>query len=159
MAARSPAPDRLKELLEEQSAQARRYAHEVPFLRAAAGATSAALTQLAETPPGTPLPRRTYVDIVLDAPDRGWAEKIAARLRSELPDAQVNLGPSSAGLQAAPPPSGYVVRCEVSWPGQARDAKGAVRKVLAGMSDVEVDYSEPIDLVVVRPSGYAGLNI
>jgi len=153
MAAEPSAPDSLAELLEKHSARAKQYASELPLLRAAAQATSDRLAELAATPPGSPLPRRTYVDVVLAAPSREWAENVRGRLSSKLPDAQVNLGPSGTSLRDAPPPSHFVVRCEISWRGQPHPgARDAVRSALASMDDVEVDYNEPIDLVVVTPA-------
>jgi len=151
MAPDASASDRLTELLQQQSERAKQYASEIPLLRAAAHATSDRLTRLAATPPGVSPPQQAYVDIVFEAPSRAWAEDLAVRLGSQLPNVQVNLGPSDTALQDAPVP-GYVIRCEVSWRDQAPlDAKEAVMRALADMGDVEVNYNEPIDLVVVAP--------
>jgi hypothetical protein len=55
-------------------------------------------------------------------------------------------------LTGAPAPFGFTVRCQVSLTGTpAEKATGQVRAALAGMNDLDVDYSEPRDLVVVSP--------
>jgi len=152
MAAESPATDRLTELLEKHSARAKRYTFEIPVLRAAAAAASARIARLARTPAGAAPPQRTYVDVVLAAPSREWAEDVAERLRSELSDAQIHLRPPGTRLADAPTSRGYVVGCEISWRGQTVPrAKNAVMMALAGMSDIEVDDNQRIDLVVVTP--------
>jgi hypothetical protein len=152
MAAESPATDRLTELLEKHSARAKRYAFEIPVLRAAGAAASARIARLARTPAGAAPPQRTYVDVVVAAPNREWAEDVAERLRRELPDARIDLRPPGARLADAPTSRGYVVGCEISWRGRAvPGAKDAVKMALAGMSDVEVDDNQRIDVVVVTP--------
>jgi len=67
---------------------------------------------------------------------------------------QVDLGVPGEGLRDAQPLTGVTVRCQVSLPG-VRGAKATeqVRAALASMEDLEIDYSEPLALVVVSPSG------
>ncbi len=82
-------------------------------------------------------------------------QDVAARLRNALPSgAQVDLGDPGESLRDGQPLTGFTVRCQVSLPG-VRGAKATeqVRAALADMEDLEIDYSEPLDLVVVSPSG------
>jgi hypothetical protein len=154
MAAESPASDRLTELLQAHNERAREYARDMPILRAGAHAASERLAKLARSPASTPPPQRTYVDVVMEAPSRKWAEDVAQHLRSELPNAQINLGPAP-GEPAGPATPGFVIRCEVSWPGRAQpSAREAVRDALTALGDVEVKYNDPIDLMVVAPRRY-----
>jgi hypothetical protein len=115
----------------------------------------AVLGELARTPSSTPLPLREYADVVLAAPTREWAEDVADRLRNALPSGvRVDFGAPGEGLRDGPPLTGFTVRCQVSLPG-VRGAKVTeqVRAALADMEGLEIDYSEPLDLVVVSPSG------
>jgi hypothetical protein len=149
-----PSPlEQLKTLVDERAGSAIDWRDSLPTLRAQASATSAVLSELAQTPPTESPLQRKYVDIVLAAPSRDWAEDIAGRLRQAVPLAQVELGVPGERLPDAPPP-GYTVRCQVSLPGVSNGkAVAEVRAALAKMDDLEVDYSEPIDLIVVTPRG------
>jgi hypothetical protein len=151
-----PSPlERLQTLVHAQAGPAREWRTKLPTLRAQASATSAVLGELARTPPTTPLPDREYADVVLAAPTKEWAEDIADRLRNALPSGvKVNLGAPGDGLRDGQTLTGFTVRCEVSLPG-VRGAKATeqVRAALANMEGLEIDYSEPLDLVVVSPSG------
>jgi hypothetical protein len=50
--------------------------------------------------------------------------------------------------------TGFTVRCQVSLPGvPGATVTEQVRAALANMDGLEVDYSEPLDLVVVTPIG------
>jgi hypothetical protein len=147
--------ERLQSLVHAQVGPAREWRTKLPTLRAQSAATSAMLGELARTPPTTPRPERAYADVVLAAPTREWAEDVADRLRKALPSGvQVDLGTPGEGLRDGQPLTGFTVRCQVSLPG-ARGAKATeqVRAALANMEDLEIDYSEPLDLVVVSPSG------
>jgi hypothetical protein len=152
--ATKPSPlEQLKTLVDEQAGPAIDWRDSLPTLRAQASATSAVLSELAQAPPTHSPPQREYVDIVLAAPSRNWAEDIAGRLRQALPLAQVELGVPGERLPDASPP-GYTVRCQVSLPGFSNGkAVAEVRAALAQMHDLEVDYSEPVDLIVVTPRG------
>jgi hypothetical protein len=113
------------------------------------------LGELARTSPAKRLPDRGYADVVLSAPTKEWADDVAAQLRSALPSGvQVRLGASGEDLRDGQTLTGFTVRCEVSLPG-VRGAKATeqVRTALANIEGVEIDYSEPLDLVVVSPSG------
>jgi hypothetical protein len=151
-----PSPlERLQSLVHAQAGPAREWRTKLPTLRAQASATSAVLGELARTSPATALPDREYADVVLSAPTREWAEDVADRLRNALPSgAQVRLGARGEGLRDGQTLTGFTVRCEVSLPG-VRGAKATeqVRAALANIEDLEIDYSEPLDLVVVSPSG------
>jgi hypothetical protein len=113
------------------------------------------LGELARTSPVTRVPERGYADLVFAAPTKEWAEDVADRLRRTLPSTvQVDLGAAGDGLRDGQPLTGFTVRCQVSLPGM-RGAKATeqVRAALANMEGLEIDYSEPLDLVVVSPSG------
>ena len=113
------------------------------------------LGELARTPPTTPRPERAYADVVLAAPTKEWAEDVAARLRNALPSgAQIDLGVPGEGLRDGRPLTSFTVRCQVSLPG-VRGAKATeqARAALANVEGLKIDYSEPLDLVVVSPSG------
>ncbi len=151
-----PSPlERLQSLIHAQAAPAREWRTKLPTLRAQAAATSVVLRELARTPPATPPPNREYADVVLSAPTREWADDVANRLRNALPvGAQIRFGAPGEGLRDGRPLTGFMVRCEVSLPG-VRGAKATeqVRAALANMEGLETNYSEPLDLVVVSPSG------
>jgi|HubBroStandDraft_2_1064218.scaffolds.fasta_scaffold87190_3 hypothetical protein len=151
-----PSPlERLQSLVHAQAGLAREWRTKLPTLRAQSSATLAVLGELARTPPTTPLPEREYADVVLAAPTKEWAEDVAARLRNALHSGvQVDLGAPGDGLRDGQPLTGFTVRCQVSLPG-VRGAKATeqVRAALANMEGLEIDYSEPLDLVVVSPSG------
>jgi hypothetical protein len=152
----APSPlERLQSLVQAQAGPAREWRTKLPTLRAQSAATSAILGELARTPPTTPRPDREYADVVLSAPTREWAEDVADRLRNALPaGVQIHLGAPGEGLGDSQPLTGFTVRCEVSLPG-VRGAKATeqVRAALANMEGLEIDYSEPLDLVVVSPNG------
>lgn len=126
----------------------------LPTLRAQSLATSVILQRLAETPVlAVPAPQSAAVDVVLAAPSKEWAQDVERRLRDALPKADVRLGQPSERLPDAPPPSGFTVRCEVvvlpkTAHGEVRDA---VLRAFRSMGGLEIDYSEPIDLIVVAP--------
>lgn len=147
--------DELKTLAAQQTTRASEWNDSLSTIRAQASATSVILDQLAQTPPTEPKPRREYVAVVLAAPSQGWANDVVDRLRNGLPSgARVELGGPGEALRDAPPPTGYTVRCQVFVPGvPGAKASEMVRSVLARMDDLEVDYSEPIDLIVVAPRG------
>jgi hypothetical protein len=148
-----PTPlEQLTSLLDERADASEQWRKMLPTLRARSAATSTMLSELARSPADS-RPTRDYVDIVLAAPSRDWAQDVTDRLRQALPLARVELGVSGAPLPDAPPP-GYTVRCHVSLPGVSNGkAVAEVRTALAKRADLEVDYSEPIDLVVVTPRG------
>lgn len=151
-----PSPlEHLQALLQEQAGQAREWRMKLPTLRAQASATSFTLEELARTPPTTSVPERGYADVVLAAPTKEWAEEVAGRLRDALPSGvQVDLGAPGEPLRDGQPLTGFTVRCQVSLPGvPGAVVTGRVRAALAKMEDLEIDYSEPLDLVVVAPSG------
>ncbi len=153
MATESTPLEQLTALLDEQADSSEAWRKMLPTLRARSAATSAVLSELARTSPTDSRPTRDYVDMVLAAPSRDWAQDVAGRLRQALPLAQVELGVPGARLPDAPPP-GCTVRCHVSLPGVSNGkAVAEVRAALAKIPDLEVDYSQPIDLIVVTPSG------
>jgi hypothetical protein len=147
--------ERLQSLVHAQAGPAREWRTKLPTLRAQTAATSAVLEELARTPPTTPLREREYADLVLAAPTKEWAEDVADRLRKALPfGVQVDLGPPAEGLRDGQPLTSFTVRCQVSLPGM-RGAKATeqVRAALANVEGLEIDYSQPLNLVVVSPSG------
>ena len=149
-----PSPlEQLRALLAERAGPARQWRESLPTLRAKTAATSAVLDGLAQTWPGSPPPRHEYVDVLLAAPSREWAEAVVTGLRETLPsEAQVDLLAGLEPLRDAPAPSGFTVRCQVFMKGISQAAAtGVVRTALTDMGDVDVDYSESLDLVVVSP--------
>jgi hypothetical protein len=153
--AEPPPLERLQSLVHEQAGPAQEWRTKLPTLRAQTAATLIVLEELARTPPTIPLSEREYAAVVLAAPTRDWTEDVADRLRKALPSgAQVDLGAPGEGLRDGQPLTGFTVRCQISLPG-VRGAKATeqVRAALANMEGLEIDYSEPLDLVVVSPSG------
>jgi hypothetical protein len=151
-----PSPlERLQSLVHAQAGAAREWRSKLPTLRAQSAAISVMLGELARTPLATPRPEREYADVVLAAPTKEWAEDVAARLRKTLPSGvQVDLGAPGEGLRDGQPLTGFTVRCQVSLQGvHGAKATRQVRAALANMEDLEIDYSESLDLVVVSPSG------
>jgi hypothetical protein len=149
-----PTPlEQLTTLLDERADASEQWRKMLPTLRARSAGTSVALSELARTSPTDSRSTRDYVDIVIAAPSRDWAQDVTDRLRQALPLARVELGVPGAPLPEAPPP-GYTVRCHVSLPGVSNGkAVAEARSALAKMTDLEVDYSESIDLIVVTPRG------
>lgn len=150
-----PSPlERLQRLVREQAGPAREWRSKLPTLRAQSAATLAVLEELARTPM-TPVPEREFAALVLAAPTKDWADDIAVRLRKALPPgAEVALGAPGEGLRDGQPLTGFTVRCQVSLPGlRGAKATGRVRAALANMEDVEVDYSQLLELVAVSPAG------
>ncbi len=151
-----PSPlERLQSLVHEQAGPASEWRAKLPTLRAQSSATLVVLEELARTPLTAPRPEREYAAVVLAAPTREWAEDVADWLGNALPSGvQVRLGSPGEGLRDGQPLTGFTVRCQVWLPGM-RGAKATeqVRVALANMDGLEIDYSEPLDLVVVSPSG------
>ncbi len=141
-------------MVHAQAGPAREWLAKLPTLRAQSAAISVVL-ELARTPPTAPRPERDYADVVLAAPTKEWAEDVADRLRKVLPSGvQIDLGAPGEGLRDGEPLTGFTVRCQVSLPGvHGAKATAQVRAALANMEGLEIDYSEPLDLVVVSPSG------
>lgn len=145
--------EHLQALAQERAGQAREWRMKLPVLRAQSAATSFKLGELARTPPTASGPERGYADVVLAAPTKEWAEDVTDRLRDALPAGiQVELGAPGEPLRDGQPLTGFTVRCQVSLPGvPGARVTGQVRAALANMEDLEIDYSEPLDLVVVAP--------
>lgn len=151
-----PSPlEQLTALLDEYGRETAEWREKLPTLQAKTAAIGAVLDRLAETWPTDPPPRHEYADIVLAAPDMEWAENVATRLRNTLPPgAQIDLGEPGASLRDRRPPAGFTVRCQVSLPGvPGTKATGQVRAALANMGGLEIDFSEPLNLIVVSPTG------
>jgi len=151
-----PSPlEHLQALMQDQAAPAREWRMKLPTLRAQASATSFKLGKLARTQPTTSVPERGYADVVLAAPTKEWAEDVADRLRDALPpDVQVELGAPGEPLRDGQPLTGFTVSCQVSLPGlPGATVTEQVCAALVNMEGLEVDYSEPLDLVVVAPIG------
>ncbi len=151
-----PTPlEQLTALLDEYGRQTAEWREKLPTLRAKTAAIGAVLDRLAETWPTDPPPRHKYADVVLAAPEREWAEHVATRLRNALPSGvQIDLGGPGESPRDGRPPTGLIVRCQVSLPGvSGAKATKQVRAALANMGGLEIDYSEPLNLIVVSPSG------
>jgi hypothetical protein len=149
-----PSPlEQLTALLDEYGRQTSEWWEKLPILRAKTVASGVVLDRLAQTWPTDPPPRRGYADVVLAAPTREWAREIVAQLRNALPfGAQVDLGARGEGLRDGQPLTGFTVSCQVSAPGvSGATVTKQVRTALANMEDLEVDYTEPLDLIVVSP--------
>jgi hypothetical protein len=150
-----PSPlEQLTALLDQHGRDAAEWRKKLPALRAKTAAAGAILDRLARTWPTDPAPRRGYADVVLAAPSKDWAEKLAAQLRVLLPAARVELGAGPEQRSNAPLLFGFTVSCQVSLPGvPGTKTNRQVRAALATIKGLEVDYSEPLDLIVVSPSG------
>lgn len=146
--------EQLRALVQKQAGPAREWRTKLPTLRAQSSATSFKLGELARMPPTASLPERGYADVVFAAPTKEWAEDVAGRIRAVLPvGVQVDLGAPGAARDGQWL-TGFIVRCQVSLPGvPGATVTGLVRTALADMEGLEIDYSEPLDLVVVAPSG------
>lgn len=154
MAIESSPLEELSELLAKHAPSASRWLDSLPTLRARASATSVILQELAQTP-ASARPRRTAgVRLVLAAPSKEWAENVECRLREALPqDATVRCAQPGERLPHAPPPPGCTVRREVVLPkSSAAIARRDVLAALSSITGLEIDYSEPIDLIVVAPA-------
>jgi hypothetical protein len=150
-----PSPlEQLQALVQAQAGPAREWRMKLPALRAQTSATSTVLEELARTRPAVSLSERGYADVVLAAPTEEWANDVAERLRDALPaGAQVNLGAGGESLRDGQPLTGFTVRCQISLPGvQGATVTRQVRAALAQWGDLDLGYSEPLDLVVVAPS-------
>ncbi len=151
-----PSPlEHLQTVIQDHADPAREWRTKLPTLRAQASATSFKLGELARTPAASSVPERGYADVVLAAPTKEWAQDVAGRLRHALPaGVQVELGAPGEPLRDGQPLTGFTVSCQVSLPGVPGTAvTRQVRAVLAKMEGLEIDYSAPLDLVVVAPSG------
>lgn len=147
--------EQLTALLDEYGRQTAEWLEKLPTLQAKTAATGAVLDRLAQTWPTDPPPRREYADVVLAAPEREWAEHVASRLSNALPSGvQIDLGAPDESLRDGGPPTGLTVRCQVSLPGwSGAKTTEEVRAALANMGGLEIDFSEPLNLIVVSPSG------
>jgi hypothetical protein len=118
------------------------------------GASAAVLSDLASTPVGA-RPRssnvhgKSRVDVVLAAPTKQWAELVAAKLRIALGQG-VDLMPLSAELPESNFRSSFTLRYSATVPGTPTEAKERVGRALHSIPEVDVDYSEPIDLFVAK---------
>jgi len=147
--------EHLQALMQEQADRAREWRTKMPILRAQSAAASFQLRELARMPLAASPPKRGYADVVLAAPSKEWAKGVADRLRDALPaGAQVDLEADGESVSDGQSLTGFTVRCQVSLAGvPAATATRQVRAALASMEGLEVDYSKPLDLVVVAPSG------
>jgi hypothetical protein len=122
--------------------------------RSQVGASAAVLSGLASTPIGAK-PKavdasgRARVDVVLAAPTKAWADAVVARLRDVL-GTGVELVPMSPNIPESETPHGWNLRYCANVPGNGKDAHERVSRALASIPDVDVDYSTPIDLFVVK---------
>jgi hypothetical protein len=89
-----PTPlEQLTALLDERADASEEWRKMLPTLRARSAATSAVLSELARTSPTDSRPTRDYVDIVLAAPSRDWAQDSTSWVYGSLP------GVATGGLQ------------------------------------------------------------
>lgn len=153
MAARPEPLDELKELdrsFKQRAPLRKAWRDSLDAMRVQSKAASVVLSGLAENPPDAP--PRTYVDVVLVSRGRQEADDIEQRLRKALPTADIKLGVPGERLPSAPEPVLYTVSCAIAIPEvSAAMARRMVLSALADIPDVETDYSEPIDLIVVKP--------
>lgn len=150
---RNDALEELKALVSEREATDSYWQSLLPTLRAQASASSAVLTELVQHQQATRGPRRA-VDAILAAPDEPWADQLIRELTAAVPNLRVNRGPAPEALRSAPPPSGYTIRLEIEPPASSeKNARDQVLAALAGIEHVDVDYSEPLDLMVISPRG------
>lgn len=150
---RKNALDELEALVKEREAGASYWQDLLPTLRAQASASSAVLTELVQHQTG-PRSRRPIVDAILAAPDEAWADRVIGQLKAALPELLVDRGPSPQGLTSAPPPVGYTIRVGLELPAASQEAaREQVLAALARIEDADVDYSDPLDLIVISPRG------
>jgi hypothetical protein len=139
----------LRRLLDDEREEAVRWAPQLAYLRNAASASAAVFSELAR--PLEPVhPRRKYVDVLLALPDQQLVARVVTDLRRVLGTAAIVnvLDDQDQGAS----PLGRTIRCQVFVPGEiGDDATERVRAALAAMRDVDVDYSDSIDLIVVTP--------
>jgi hypothetical protein len=80
-----PTPlEQLTSLLDERADASEQWRKMLPTLRARSAATSTMLSELARSPADS-RPTRDYVDIVLAAPSRDWAQDVTDRRLSRSP--------------------------------------------------------------------------
>jgi hypothetical protein len=152
--ATDPSPlEELKDLLAKTAPAAKAWRDALPILRAQSSATSVVLQELARTPiSAVRRPRTAGVDVVLAAPSREWAEDLVSRLEDALPQARLRFGQPGERLPDASPPE-CILRCEVLLPKVLHtEARDVVLRAFRSMDGLKVDYSEPIDLIVVAPA-------
>jgi hypothetical protein len=150
--------DEFNELIADRESKVNLWADALPALRAQSSASAAVLNELAEKTPGNVQTRPGGVDLMLVAPEMApWVRRVFAHLREAFPDERSLRNPPIE-MQRLPDNSG--------WPQPPRtikahlDIKDApdgpasrrVQAALAELPDVDVDYSEPLDLLVVTPS-------
>lgn len=150
--------EQLKALVEEREPHVNVWRSALPALRAQASASAAVLGDLAKFEPGDQpgsAPRGESVDVLISAPDMEWGAYVLLRLREALPDwpAGEFRTWSADTFQPGVPPQAVVLRVPVHVPGRdGQTALQRVRAALTAMNDVSVDYSEPLDLLVVTPT-------
>jgi len=151
--AQPSAREQLAALLDEESRRTAEWLERLPAVRAKSAATGVVLERLASTWPTDLPPRHPYADLVLASPGKQWAEDVASRLRNALPPGtRIDLGTFIPDTEDDEWMTAFTVRCPVSLPGVS-GAKTTKRvcAALAAMDDLEVDYTESLNLVVVSP--------
>lgn len=144
--------EQLRKLLAGRQTEVKLWNESSPTLRAQASASTAILDELAQQPPTGPARQGRGVDVLVSAPDAEWGAGVLLRLREALPDWPA--GPLETWRREAVQPGvpGSIVRISVDVP--ERDGRLPVERVRSALTTIEsvsVDYSEPLDLIVVTP--------
>jgi hypothetical protein len=144
--------EQLRKLLAGRETEVELWNESSPALRARASASTAILDELAQQPPTAPARQGRGVDVLVSAPAAEWAAGVLLRLREALPDWPA--GPLETWRREAVQPGvpGSIVRITVDVP--ERDGRLPVERVRSALTRIEgvsVDYSEPLDLIVVTP--------
>jgi len=144
--------EQLRSLIAGEQAEAQLWKGPSPALRAQAAASIAVLEELAQRPPTATARPGRGVDVLVLGPDSDWATGVLLRLREALPDWPAGELATWRREAVQPGVPGSIMRVTVDVP--ERDGQLPVERIRAattGIEGVEVDYSEPLDLIVVTP--------
>jgi hypothetical protein len=137
----------LTELLDNEDERRNSWAPHRDALRAQGSATASVLNELVHT---TTKPERQGVEVLLTGPGKEWVDAVERMLLAALPDASINRNVATGSPQDLAPD--YIARDSIALPDLAHaSAVQKVKGALASMTHLKVDYSEPIDLIVVTP--------
>jgi hypothetical protein len=138
----------LTELLDNEDERRNNWASRRDALRAQGSATVSVLNELVHT---TTRPERPGVEVLLTGPGKEWVDAIERTLLAALPEANIDRDVANGSPQDLA--SDYIARDSIALPGLTHaSAVQKVRSALSSITNLKVDYSEPIDLIVVTPS-------
>lgn len=147
--------ERLRQLVAEQSVNATSRHAQLQQLQASAQATTLILDALARKPADASESHRSLADVLLVMPSSSDAERFVDHMKEALgPNAHIRLDlPTDERRDGPSLPSGYALRSQITVTGlYGADLSAHVQSALRTLEGVVVDYSEPLDLIVVTPA-------